>query len=769
MYHAYLEDLAVCLKHKDPRYGAMLIRAILGCRKAVTKISLLFPAEKIRKAEVTKKEIATQSCEKDRECMNGEFDGLFSHPADAKLLSDILQRLESLTNNRMTNRLIDIYRSLNKMYTEVPQPSEMPEMYGFQPDRIVEEIQQNLSDFHREMTNFVAKRSITRNKCNVGLQCDVRPDSEKEREVMVGIAKEKELENLRLNNVVKKYLIDIDSLKDLLSKEKLRNNSLEEQINILDFSLRASKSKENKSQETAELSKAKFKEITSKLDLQLRVLKVFKKDLKTAEAQMQKIFNTLVQWDEELFETKVNYRVTEEKLKQIEKAYSEKTGKPMEYVPIVKDEVIKKYNISKRQFEYFPWMTNLKQKQEEREAVEAGHIITHDDDFVHAYFESNRSSVQGYSDSTSSRKASIPGITYQPQRPQLTTSKLENYSKRTVYKEPSTNEYIDEIVDKVQRERFPVEIRGKESDSIEISSSSSLAREKKVGTITRITSRDDEEHKYKYDKTLFNQNETLDSVIEYGNISTFDSRISSGDEYSESKNTVEIRKLNQDEILALLSSGKPLDEEDIKRIQRWVNKSYDKFGTYLPHDLQKMLFTIRKVEDKLNLAKKPLTVHSNSKDTQGYIHRVGAVTEPLNPSGIRSNIRSDIRSDISSDICSDIRSDSRAESELEVITTHKRRSKTLTPGFDLNSPLISSPQINRRSPRSSTVEELDEGEHPSIRKLLNKIMTGHDSRCAGECLHLKRAMALKAKYRGKPYPVNHTRIEYLTPPEIEEL
>lgn len=730
----------------------MLIRAILGCKKAVNKISLLSAVEKVKKAEITKKDMAVQSNEKDRNWANGEIDGLFSQPADAKLLTDIIQRLESLTNNKMTTRLIDIYRSLNRMYTDVPQPSELLEMSAYEPDKIVEEMHQNLCDVHREIANFVAKRSLTRNKWEVGIQCDVRLDAEKEKDIMLAIAREKELENLRLNNLIKKYNMDIESLRDIVAKEQLRNNALEEQLTILDFTLRASKSKENKTQETAESVKTNYKDIKNKFDLQLRVVKMLKKDLNITETQMQKIFNTLIQWDDELFETKIDYRITEQKLRQVEKAYSEKTGRVMDYAHIIRAEIIKKFNILKRQFD-FPWMTGLKQKQEEREAIETQQNIPQDDDLVHNYFESNRSSVQGYADSQGScsysRKASIPVIAYQPPpRPQLTTSKLDIYSKKTVYKEPTNHNYIED-------ERHAVEIKGKElgsteittSGSPEIPTSGSVTEKKRVESRNKLMPRDDYGIKHKHDRTRYPHNETLESVMEDGNISTIESKNSLGQENSESKSTVEIRELNQDEVLALLSTGKPLDDEEIKLIQRWIKKSYDKFASYLPQDLKKMLFTIKEVEDKLSLAQKAWKVHRNSKDTQGPIHGIGTITDPQTPS----------------DLLIDVLPETNHK-------TRKHRSKTMAIASELNSTIASSPfSENRRSPRSSTIQDLIEGEHPNIRKLLSKIMTGHDGRCAVECLHLKRAMALKARYRGKPYPVNRTSIEYSNPPEIEEL
>lgn len=729
----------------------MLIRAILGCKKAINKLALFLPSDKSKKVEIPRKEIGIQCNERERVAWSGDFDGMFQNPVDAKLLSDILQRLESLTNNRMTTRLIDIYRSLNKMYTEVPLPSEMPEMNNFEPDKIVDEIQQNLCEVHREIANYVAKRSLTRNKWEIGVQCDMRSEHEKENDIMLNIAKEKELENLRLSNSVKKYLIEIDSLKDLLAKEQLRNNALEEQLSILDFSLRASKSKENKSQETAESTKITLKETLKKFDQQMKILRMFKSDMKTTESQMQKIYNTLLQWDDELFETKVNYRMAEEKLKQIEKAYTEKVGKAFEYDPVTREEMIQKYNILKRQFD-FPWMGTLKQKQLEREAIDTGETVKKEDDFIHAYFESNRSSSQYSSDHQSSnhnsRKGSmVPGIVYQPpSRPQLSTSRVDVYSRKTIPREFSTQEFKEDSHERGHGDRVGVDYRGRNSVSPDVSILSSNIGEKKVGTIGRIIEREEEDSRYKFDRPRYNHNETLESVMEYGNMSTIESRVSLGNyENSESKCTVEIRELNKDEVMALLNSGKQLEEEEIKLIQRWIKKSYDKFASYLPPDLRKMLFMIKKVESKLELAKKAWLVSRNSKDTQDPIHGVGTVTEA-------SSLQS------SSD-----------NKEREPASSHKRRSKTTGPAGNFGLGSTSPFSANKRSPRSSVLEELYEGEHPSIRKLINKIMMGHDSRCGVECLHLKRVMALKAKYRGKPYPVNHTRIEYTEPPMIEEL
>jgi hypothetical protein len=752
------------MKHKDPRYGTMLIRAILGCKKAINKLALFIPSDRSRKMDTHRKEVGIQCNERERISLSGDLDGIFHNPVDDKFLSDILQRLESLTNNKMTTRLIDIYRSLNRMYTEVPLPSEMPEMNSFEPDKIVDEIQHNLSEVHREIANYIAKRSLTRNKWEVGIQCDVRSDHEKEKEIMLNIAKEKELENLRLSNLIKKHLIEIDNLKDQVAKEQLRNNALEEQMNILDFSLRASRSKENKSQETAESAKNNLKETLKKFDEQMRIIRMFKSDLKTTESQMQKIYNTLLQWDDELYETKINYRIAEEKLKQIEKAYTEKVGNPFEYAPVTRDEIIRKFNILKRQFD-FPWMGMLKQKQHEREAIDTGETPTKEDDFIHAYFESNRSSMQFSSDHQSSkdnsRKGSmVPDIPHHPYtRPQLSTSRVDVYSRKTMPTEFKTQDskeatptsskkqtFKEDHHESGHEERYSAEYRGSNFESPDVSISGTYIAEKRVGTINRIIGREEEDSRYKFDRARYNPNDTLESVMEYGNMSTIESKVSLRNfENSESNCTVEIRELNTEEVLGLINSGKQLDDEEIRLIQRWIKKSYEKFASYLPPDLRKMFFTIRKVESKLELAKKAWYVSRNSKDTQDPIHGVGTITE-TSPLHFLSDTK-----------------------ERDPATTHNRRSKTTGPGGNLSRGSTSPFSATKRSPRSSVLEELYEGEHPSIRKLINKIMMGHDNRCGVECLHLKRAMALKVKYRGKPYPVNHTRIEYVEPPEIEEL
>lgn len=537
---------------------------------------------------------------------------------------------------------------------------------------------------------------------------------------MLNIAKEKEVENLRLNNLVKKHLIEIDNLKDQVAKEQLRNNALEEQMNILDFSLRAAKSKENKSQETAESAKTNLKETLKKFDEQMRIIRMFKGDLKTTESQMQKIYNTLLQWDDELFETKINYRVAEEKLKQIEKAYTEKVGKPFEYAPVTREEVIQKYNILKRQFD-FPWMGTLKQKQLEREAIETGETVTKEDDFIHAYFESNRSSMQLGSEHQSSnhnsRKGSmVPGIVYQPPaRPQLSTSRLDVYSRKTIPAEFRTQEFKElrefkeDHPERSNVDRFGVDYRGRNLESPDVGILISSTGEKRVGTISRIVGREEEDSRYKFDRPRYNPNDTLESVMEYANMSTIESRVSLGNyENSESKCTVEIRELNTEEVLALLTSGKQLDGEEIKLIQRWIKKSYDKFASYLPPDLRKMFFTIKKVESKLDLAKKAWYVSRNSKDTQDPIHGVGTATE-ASPSHFSSNSK-----------------------EREPASSQRTRSKTTGPAGNFSQGSTSPFSANRRSPRSSVLEELHEGEHPSIRKLINKIMMGHDNRCGVE-------------------------------------
>lgn len=44
-------------------------------------------------------------------------------------------------------------------------------------------------------------------------------------------------------------------------------------------------------------------------------------------------------------------------------------------------------------------------------------------------------------------------------------------------------------------------------------------------------------------------------------------------------------------------------------------------------------------------------------------------------------------------------------------------------------------------------------------------MAGHNGGCKEECLHLKRAMELKLKYNGIPYPVKKAEFIHSLPEE----
>mmetsp|Transcript_14570 Transcript_14570/g.21236 ORF Transcript_14570/g.21236 Transcript_14570/m.21236 type:complete len:594 (-) Transcript_14570:25-1806(-) len=142
-----------------------------------------------------------------------------------------------------------------------------------------------------------------------------------------------EKEKNDLENTLARLKRYIEQLERSLAKRETEMNQLD-------------KKNKNLVKETHE-EKQKSRGLSTKLEQKKRKVQLFKRNIEEAKSKKKATMNKLNQMHESLYNANIYYRIAEEKNSQIEKAWVKLNGIPFEYQNVDANSVIKKYRIAK--------------------------------------------------------------------------------------------------------------------------------------------------------------------------------------------------------------------------------------------------------------------------------------------------------------------------------------------------------------------------------------------------------------------------------------
>lgn len=347
IYKCFLEKLNSILLKKDKILSAVLTRGIIGCEKAFKKLNTQIRADFIYEPQVLTKKVHTCDMETQTFFIEKlqEFPRFCSTPEmeNIKLLPESMKKIKL---SRISNQLEDLYESLSSMYTEVPSPTESPEHHHIEfseADKVINlkltVIRQNISKILQSaeikklgipketQTNIDTNRStvIALEEMNEEKELDVL----KLRARCRVLAREKfELEEkvIRMNNILEEIGKNNSKNEIELSHLKHENSSLNKQVSELQEQF----AKVDKALEEEENQVSGLRKIVENLQ---QILKKKQSQLKDA---LDKLFTSQVFW-----------RVSESKLKKLEKSWEKKTGSGFKHKEIDVELVKNKFGIKR--------------------------------------------------------------------------------------------------------------------------------------------------------------------------------------------------------------------------------------------------------------------------------------------------------------------------------------------------------------------------------------------------------------------------------------
>lgn len=208
-YLWYLEGLSLCVKQKDSKLGNCVLRGLMGHKKAFKNLTedLKFEdSQDIQK--ILYKDSYSQTLDnRSQDLSSPDLDSL-------KVLGD---KLKNLKLSRITNKLCDLYDSLCQMHTDVPSPTETPEVYTFDVKEAAKSLEADVQSLRNTLTMKMTKKKMVKTLISKDTQTDKQIE---EKKVIETILQEKELEAFQYKHKYELALEEINHLKENLLNRK---------------------------------------------------------------------------------------------------------------------------------------------------------------------------------------------------------------------------------------------------------------------------------------------------------------------------------------------------------------------------------------------------------------------------------------------------------------------------------------------------------------------------------------------------------------------
>ncbi|CAG9319823.1 unnamed protein product [Blepharisma stoltei] len=761
IYRWYLEELALSLLHKDKGISNRIIKGITGFLKVAKKS---FSAKPIEESQPKKrhKENSSQTEE-----IDDKEEIRFCSTPELNFIRDLSGKLQNVRFSKITKKLCDLYDSICKMHTEVPiSPTELPDGYDFDEYKAAKLLEANIHDFHSKLTVTFSKGQPKQNAN--GNDKETQTDTADRKESKKGkdpLLQDKEIDTELLKQKYNHLISENKRLEDVINKMKHNLQDIEKKFNDNEFEAFQAKNKQTAIEEELKASKERNSLLSNKLIDKDKVLKAMRAEINDFKVKLIGKRNKLSSLRDNLFQTTVHLRIAEEKLKQIEDSWQKKFGGPYHFLEIDANEIIKKYKIFK-----------IGQSDEEIDA-KASEIEAPDWDSGDIDFSDLRKMNEGYRKTSQNYPKASRATRYKGNAP---SARAENEGK-----EPGEGKKED--VEASNRRKVPNGQKGKYNGNLGILQNESEEEEE-----------DEREENRSKNDARSRENSKQERRVVYDNISAKSQGIglksagnSEGQKAAESANdTIESqrgvlqskdkgRNVSQSAIQTHLSktefSNSIRNEETVqdseieseiddfpqaqalrkqeKELIANLNDLEKKFLDSLSYDQQILYKAYKESLDHFKLAQKLSNIKIFSKYTQFNLSEFSLSSPQSRKARETSSSPSKIRR-------------SRLEGDTIIgptmVVIHR---PTLSENFSREyEGLIGNDQIKLPPLVISIFSSEAEAQNlsPRVKSELIKCFEGHDERkCETECIHLKRAMMIRQKCRGVPYPLKKTLINDL--------
>ena len=195
IYHRYLENLAICVKQKDPVLSNCIFRGITGTNKSHKKLQ---KSLQLNSLEISK---IKEPVKLYRENLTQTYEGppvTVASPDISKeinYIKGLVKRVSKLKAPKIIQSLYDLHESLCKLHTDIPTPTKTPEPEEITIGTFDQKMTMTLRIIKHEIKKNLKKHNIERIKIDKSIQTDPLNTS-LSKDIYL---KENEIENLKQN------------------------------------------------------------------------------------------------------------------------------------------------------------------------------------------------------------------------------------------------------------------------------------------------------------------------------------------------------------------------------------------------------------------------------------------------------------------------------------------------------------------------------------------------------------------------------------------
>lgn len=324
IYKEHLDQLAVYVKSSNPILAFSINRGILGCNKVFNHLEKLISSLQNRPVVVQMSKRDLRDCQVQTDKVDETSEWKMINNKDIKIFRLLNSRLEDLNLGKITQKLRDMHKSLQKAHSEVPGLSKFPELSSFDIHNTVSQLEKHVRNIQQEVSSELTRRKLSALPKSVTTQTEVPLIDPEKFFILEQMLVDKEQEIFELNKKIQILEMEKKNLIEKFESSQSCLNQVEKRLYIArKKELKYDKLKEEKKEEKlkfeSKLMKKKAKLLENKKNIQ--------NNLACLEKQ-RKIMNELV---EEYKTVKVQGKVAEARLNEIKNAWEMQFGESFKF------------------------------------------------------------------------------------------------------------------------------------------------------------------------------------------------------------------------------------------------------------------------------------------------------------------------------------------------------------------------------------------------------------------------------------------------------
>lgn len=350
-YLDYLSNISASIRSKDSRLSKSIGRGLIGVERSFKKMIQKIDSDQgvissLQKPQKTDVSLQTTQ-EKSEE--NKEESEILPEIENFKQLVVGLKRIKV---SRITGQLLELYESLCQMHTDIPELTAMPDTHiqDTSPEAIML-MHLNVIKSHVFHILSDSKSEPTKSSIEKSTQAEFIVSQIPEVRVLEKSVFSKDQEIVKIKEKIENFENEKFVLQDKIKKMQNFYKEVEKQQYEHEIETVQLKSKFQHSEVVIVAQEKRLQWIDGKLVKKTEKLvraKLRIDELKKIIVKRQKDMNKL---QDELWDAKINWKICEEKLIDIENAWERKTGRRFDYKTIDVGMLISKYGIVKEDFE----------------------------------------------------------------------------------------------------------------------------------------------------------------------------------------------------------------------------------------------------------------------------------------------------------------------------------------------------------------------------------------------------------------------------------